>query len=99
VWDSSSKALVPLAVVGVLAAGCGRKATEADCQLIVDKSVELGLRETNQTSADAIEKREQQVRAELGDEMRSCEGRRVTEKTLACVRVATSTQELEKCLR
>ena len=79
--------------------GCGRRATEADCQLIVDKSVELQLRETNQTSADAIEKREEQVRGELQDEIKSCEGRRVTEKTLTCVQAASTTQELDKCLR
>ena len=79
--------------------GCGRRATELDCQLIVDKSVELQLRETNQTNADAIQKREEQVRAELGDEIKSCEGRRVTDKTMACVRAATTTQELDACLR
>ena len=96
---SSRSAVALVTLLGAVGTGCGRRATEADCQLIVDKSVELGLRETNQTSPDAIEKREQQVRAELGDEMRSCEGRRVTDKTLACVRAAASTQELEKCLR
>jgi hypothetical protein len=78
--------------------GCGRRATELDCQLIVDKSVELQLRETNQ-SPDAIQKREEQVRAELQDEIKSCEGRRVTDKTIACVRDATTTEGLDKCLR
>jgi hypothetical protein len=79
--------------------GCGRRATELDCQLIVDKSVELQLRETNQTSAEAIEKREEQVRSELQDEIKSCEGRRVTDKTMACVHSAATAQELDKCLR
>ena len=88
-----------VAVGGVGLSGCGRRATELDCQLIVDKSVELQLRETNQTSPEAIEKREEQVRAELQDEIKSCEGRRVTEKTLTCVHSASTTQELDKCLR
>jgi hypothetical protein len=88
--------LLALLLAGV---GCGRRATELDCRLIVDKSVELQLRETNQTNADAIEKREQQVRAELEQEIHSCEGRRVTEKTMACVTAATSTQGLDTCLR
>jgi hypothetical protein len=79
--------------------GCGRRATEVDCQLIVDKSVELELRQTNQTSPDAIQKREAQVRGELQDEIKSCEGRRVTEQTMACVHAATTTQELDACLR
>ncbi len=79
--------------------GCGRRATELDCQAIVDKSVELQLREANQSSPEAIQKREEQVRAELQDEIKSCEGRRVTENTMACVHAAPSTQELDKCLR
>ena len=79
--------------------GCGRRATELDCQLIVDKSVELQLREANQTSPEAIEKREEQVRAELQDEIKACEGRRVTEKMMGCVHSASTTQELDKCLR
>ncbi len=81
------------------ATGCGRRATELDCQLIVDKSVELQLKETNQTSPEAIQKREEQVRSELGSEIKSCEGRRVTEKTMACVHAASTTQELDQCLR
>lgn len=85
-------------LIGCLS-GCGRRATELDCQLIVDKSVELQLRESNQTSPQAIQKREEQVRAELQDEIKACEGRRVTERTLACVQAAPSTQELDKCLR
>jgi len=96
---SSVAALAVAALFADTLSGCGRRATELDCQLIVDKSVELQLRETNQTSADAIEKREEQVRAELQDEIKSCEGRRVTEKTMACVQAAPNTQELDKCLR
>ena len=92
-------AFAAAALVGLGLSGCGRRATELDCQLIVDKSVELQLPETNQTSPEAIEKREEQVRAELQDEIKSCEGRRVTEKTLACVHSASTTQELDKCLR
>lgn len=89
--------------VGILLAGyataCGRRATEVDCQLIVNKSVELELKETNQTSAEAIQKREEQVRSELEGEIKSCEGRRVTEQTMACVHAAATTQELDQCLR
>jgi hypothetical protein len=87
-----------VAMLAGTAAGCGRRATEADCQLIVDKSVELQLRAT-QTSPEAIEKRETAVRAELQGEIKSCEGRRVTERTMACVQAATKTEELDQCLR
>jgi hypothetical protein len=94
-----STAAVGVLLVASCMFGCGRRATELDCQLIVDKSVELQLRETNQTDRDAIEKREEQVRAELQDEIKSCEGRRVTEHTMDCVHAASTTQELDKCLR
>ena len=96
---STVAALAGAALLAGTLGGCGRRATELDCQLIVDKSVELQLRDTNQTSAEAIEKREEQVRAELQDEIKSCEGRRVTEKTMSCVKTAPTMEELEKCLR
>jgi len=89
-----------LALAGALAfCACGRRATPADCQLIVDRSVELQLREFSETSAEAIAAREREVRAALQDEIKSCESRRVSDKTMACVRSAASTQELDKCLR
>jgi hypothetical protein len=99
IGSSTVAALAGAALFAGTLSGCGRRATELDCQLIVDKSVELQLRESNQTSPEAIQKREEQVRAELQDEIKSCEGRRVTEKTLACVQAAPTTQELDRCLR
>ena len=99
IGSSTVAGLAGAALLAAALGGCGRRATELDCQLIVDKSVELQLRESNQTSPEAIQKREEQVRAELQDEIKSCEGRRVTEKTLACVQAASTTQELDRCLR
>ncbi len=91
-------AVLALAPAGALG-GCGRRATTADCQLIVDKSVELQLKDMDLRDAPSIQKREQEVRAELEAEIKSCEGRHVTERTLACVRAATTTQGLDACLR
>ncbi|MGH7294295.1 MAG: hypothetical protein ACRELB_05155 [Polyangiaceae bacterium] len=92
-----------VAVVGVnlgAPAGCGRRATHADCQLIVDRSVELQMKEMSETDPVVVAKREAEVRAELDDQIKSCEGeRRVTEKTMGCVRSATTTVDLDKCLR
>jgi hypothetical protein len=91
----ASNASVAVAVAG----GCGRRATDADCQLIVDRSVELQMKEMSESDARAIAEREAQVRAALGDEIRSCESRRVTDKTIACVRSASTSKELDSCLR
>jgi hypothetical protein len=79
--------------------GCGRRATEADCQLIVDKSVDLQLKQMSETDAPSIRKREQEVRTALEGEIKSCEGRRVTERTMACVQAASTAEELDTCLR
>jgi hypothetical protein len=78
---------------------CGRRATDADCRLIVDRSVELQMKEMSHDDATAIMEREAHVRAELDEQIRSCEERRVTDKTMACVRAATNIKELETCLR
>jgi hypothetical protein len=84
----------------VLCAACGRRATPADCQLIVDRSVELQMKEMNETDPKAVAKREADVRAELDDEIKACErDRHVTDKTMGCVHEAKTTVELDKCLR
>jgi hypothetical protein len=84
---------------GVVAAGCGRRATEGDCRLIVDRSVELQMRQMSLIDPSAIRKREEQVRSELQSELTSCEGLRVTDRTISCVKRANTTQELDQCLR
>jgi hypothetical protein len=84
----------------VFALGCGRRATHEDCELIVNRSVELELRDGRESDPRAIAEREAEVRAALDGEIKSCEtDRRVTDKTMACVRSASTTQELDKCLR
>ncbi|MGH7271192.1 MAG: hypothetical protein ACREJ3_12260, partial [Polyangiaceae bacterium] len=82
----------------LLASGCGRRATEADCQLIVDKSVEVQLRQVSDTDPLSIEKREAQVRAQLSGDLASCVGRHITDKTIACVSEARSPGDLDTCL-
>ena len=79
--------------------GCGRRATQADCQLIVDRSVELELKGQSETDPQVVAKREAAVRAELDDKIKSCESRRVTDKMMACVKTASSSEELEGCLK
>jgi len=93
------RTLLLFAAWAPLAAACGRPATEEDCQLIVNKSVELQMKEMSRVDSPSIKKREEEVRAQLGEEIKACEGRHVTERTLACVRSASSAQELDACLR
>ena len=102
VWVRASREgrLCSFALALQVTAGCGRRATDADCKLIVDRSVELQMKETShEEDASAIAERERVVRSALEDEIRSCENRRVTDKTIACVRNARTMVELDGCLR
>ena len=92
-------AVVVVVALSLVIAGCGRKATEADCQLIVDRSVELQMKEMEHAEKEQIEKRQKALRAELEGEMKDCVGRRVTDKMMSCVQNATSSSDLEKCVK
>jgi hypothetical protein len=81
------------------AAACGRRATQADCQLIVDRGVELQMKAISVTDPASVRKREEQVRSSLQTEIASCEGRRVTARMMACVQAAPTMRELDRCLR
>jgi hypothetical protein len=98
-FDKAVTLALAVGTAGAGSTGCGRRATHADCQLIVDRSVELRLKGQDETDPKVVAKREAQVRAELDDKISSCESRRVTDKMMACVKSATSSEELETCLR
>ncbi len=87
------------ALLASTATACGRRATEADCQLIVNKSFELEMQQSTGTDMPTIRKREAEVRPELDEKIATCESRRVTERTMVCVRAATTMGEIDKCLR
>jgi uncharacterized membrane protein len=90
----------PLPLALVLLMACGRRATHDDCQLLVDRSVELQMRGASENDVQAIARREAEVRAELDDEINRCEKeRRVTDKMMSCVRSAASAAQLDACLR
>jgi hypothetical protein len=80
-------------------AACGRKATEADCAFIVDRYVEVELRDLKVTDPKVIEQRKAEMRRDLKDELRACPGKRITDSMLACVRTAATNTELDKCTR
>ena len=92
-------ALATASFPGMGSVGCGRRATQADCQLVVDRSVELQSQEVNESDPKVLQERVRRIRAALEDQIKECESRRVTERTMACVQAAKSNQELETCLR
>lgn len=88
-----------IACVALLALACGRKATEADCQLIVDQNVTVQMKALNITDPAAITKKQDELKLELAGEMKDCVGRRVSDSMMACVKGAQTTEEIQRCLR
>lgn len=89
------------ALVGLLLvlAGCGRKATREDCELIVDRNVEVGLRVQGTVDPVTIQKRKDEMRADMKERIDQCVGKRVTDGMLACVKRSETPDQIDKCLR
>lgn len=80
-------------------AGCGRKATRADCEAVVDKNVEVKLKGEGVTDPGTIQKRKDELRNSLKDDIDKCVGKRVTDGMLTCVKGAETADQIDKCLR
>lgn len=78
---------------------CGRKATEADCELIIDRNVEVQMKAMHIDDAPTIAKKQDELRAQMKDDLKDCEGRRVTDKMMGCVKNAQTGDEVTECLR
>lgn len=84
-------------VVG--AAACGRKATAADCQRIADRVVEVEMRAIRASDPAAVDKKKDELRPQLAEELKDCVGRRITDGLMKCVGEATTPEEMQECLR
>jgi hypothetical protein len=91
---------LPLTFAVVLAsAGCGRPASESDCQLILDRYVEVQMGEMKILDAGAVEKTKESIREQLQGELKGCVGRRITDGLLTCVKNASTPREVDACIR
>jgi hypothetical protein len=88
-----------LALGALLTAACGRKATAEDCAFIVDRYAEVELRALKVTDPVIVDKRKEELRRDLREDLKSCPGKRITESMLSCVRQAQTNVELDKCTR
>lgn len=93
--------VVILGVVGIVGlAGCGRKATEADCQVIVDQMVVVKMKKKNNTDPAAVSKLQAELREEAkGEVMDGCVGRRISDGALDCIKKAETQEEIITCMR
>ncbi|HEU4537337.1 MAG TPA: hypothetical protein VFS00_24625 [Polyangiaceae bacterium] len=96
-------AFAHLALAGVACAlvACGHPATEAECDEIFNKVVELELSGQKVNNPDIVSKRSAEAREARGAALRQrCLGRRLTDKAMSCVRGATSYDQIEnECFR
>jgi hypothetical protein len=79
--------------------GCGHKATEADCNFILDRNVEVQMKSMHISDPVAIDKRKQEIQSELKGELQGCVGKRITDGTLACVARAQTAVDIDGCMR
>jgi hypothetical protein len=79
--------------------GCGRKATQSDCDYIFNRYVEVQLRSMNVNDQATIDKRESEMRAEMREDLKDCVGKRITDRMLRCVREARTNDEIDRCTR
>lgn len=94
-------AIMSLMAAGLtLLAGCGHPASVDECEVIFQRTVEIELRGQNITDPKVIEQRKADVRASRGkDLIDRCVGRRITDRAVACVRTASTSDEVDRCLR
>jgi hypothetical protein len=88
-----------LALMLLVVAGCGRKATRADCQFFVDHNVEVQLKHQGTTDPMVIEQEKVKARDFFKAKIDECVGKRVTDRMIGCVESAETTDQIDKCLR
>jgi hypothetical protein len=77
--------------------GCGRPATESECNEIVTKVATLEYQAARKNDAPVDQGSIETIRARVkGAMLKNCVGKRITEKALRCVREAKSAREVQE---
>ena len=95
------RAAFALALVAAFAAvsGCGHPATRDECEEIFQRSAEIELRTQNVTDPIKIQERIKEARTARGEElMTQCVGKRITSQAVACVKQASTAEQVDRCL-
>jgi hypothetical protein len=87
------------AAIFLVLGACGRPATRADCELIIDKNVELEMKQMKIDDPVAIDKRKAEIRATMEGQLKGCVGKRVTDGMMKCVNGAKTIDEIDGCMR
>lgn len=90
--------LLALLVLGALLVGCGHPATREECDELFAKNAEIELKAQRITDPKTVAERTAAARAAEGEAFANrCVGRRITQRALACVRRATSADQVDRC--
>jgi len=86
--------------LALVVAGCGRPATQEECDEIVGRIAELEIREATSAAPAEVEKQVVDTKqAFQAKSKRECVGRRITKQAIGCVRNAKTAEEIVKvCL-
>lgn len=84
----------------LFAVGCGRPATQAECDEIVGRIAELELQESGPSASADVQKQVAETKQAFQEKSkRECVGRRITSRALGCVRSAKTAEEIVRvCL-
>ena len=84
-----------LVLSAVLLVGCGHPATVEECETIVERVVELELKQRNRSGEAEIRATAEKTKQAVHDAtMNQCVGRRITKEAMDCVRAAKTSQDL-----
>lgn len=95
------KRVLSCAAIALVTLAACHRATEQECKQIIDRIVELELREQGITDKAMVEQRKQAARAHKHDELaKDCVGKRISKSALQCIQSAQTADEItDKCLR
>jgi hypothetical protein len=79
--------------------GCGRHATQADCEIILDRMVVVKLRQKNITDPASVTKMQAELRKDSEADFPGCVGRRISDSAMECIKKADTQEAIIKCLR
>ncbi len=88
------------AIVAVAAVACGRPATEAECEEIVERIARLQLEADGPARAETVAAEVEAFKARARERVRAeCVGKPMPASVLDCARTATRVEAVEECFR
>lgn len=92
-----ARSIVLFGLTTAALAGCGRPATVEDCEQIVARIAELELKEVDVSDQTEVKAQIEGAQAAFKDRlMTDCVGRRLRQKSLDCLKQATSAENAVK---